>query len=66
MNITINDKQKELNEAVNLEQLITDVLKQDDGLIIRYNDKLINRNHWKDHTLKDGDEIQLIQFVGGG
>jgi sulfur carrier protein len=66
MKITLNGKLKEINNAENIEGFVSSLFAKCEGIIVELNEEMINRSQWKDHMLKDGDRIELIQFVGGG
>ncbi len=39
---------------------------QPDQLVVEINEKVIPKEKWKDHQLFENDQVELIQFVGGG
>lgn len=64
--ISVNGSTKEVAGDKNLEQLVRSLVEKNRGLIVELNKKIINRNHWRDHILQEGDVVELISFVGGG
>ncbi len=66
MKITVNGKEINNDTFKNLEDLVTSSLAKNEGAVVELNEKIIRRNHWKEQPLKEGDKIELIQFVGGG
>ncbi len=67
MKILINGKEKDIGDNIlNLNDFIDSILKNDKGKIIELNGKVIKKNGRKDILLKEGDRIELIQFMGGG
>jgi len=52
------------------EMTITDFLKlkdySPDRVAVELNGKIIPKANFKDITLKDSDEIEIVCFVGGG
>jgi thiamine biosynthesis protein ThiS len=66
--IRLNGKFEEWDndKYANLDALVKCKVKNEKGLIIELNQKLVNRNHWQEHQINDGDEIELINLVGGG
>lgn len=36
------------------------------GAVILLNDELIKRDNWKDVSIKENDEIEVLTFVSGG
>jgi sulfur carrier protein len=49
---------------------ITDALKAkgfpDKWIVVECNEEIIPSNAWSQHILKDGDCLEIVQFVGGG
>jgi sulfur carrier protein len=66
MKITVNGKIKEVNDGKNLEEFVTSSFEKNEGIIVELNEEIVNRNHWKEQSLQEGDALQLIQFIGGG
>lgn len=36
------------------------------GAVVLLNDELIKRDNWKDISIKENDEIEVLTFVSGG
>ena len=36
------------------------------GAVVLLNDELIKRDNWKDVSIKENDEIEVLTFVSGG
>ena len=66
MKITVNDKIKDVNSCKNVEELVSSLFEKNEGIIVELNEKMIKRDQWKEQPLKEGDTLQLIQFIGGG
>ena len=67
MKIFVNGKEKKISEKISsLNEFINIILKNDKGKIIELNGKVIKKGDRKSISLKDGDRIELIQFMGGG
>ena len=66
MKITINGQQKELTAAANLKDVIHQFCKDSNRVISELNGQIIKCAQWQDTPVKDGDTIELVNFVGGG
>ena len=67
MKIVINGKAKDIEDNIkNLRQCIELTQKDTSGLITELNGKIIKKGDRENILLKDGDKIELIQFMGGG
>ena len=46
---------------------LLDVLKvRNQTAIVEYNRKILDKNNYETTTLHEGDELELVRFVGGG
>jgi len=67
MKIVVNGKEKIISEKISsLNEFINIILKDEKGKIIELNGKVIKKGERESIYLKDGDRIELIQFMGGG
>ena len=66
MNITINGKQHPLNAAQNLTDIVNAYCKTPKHVISELNGSIIPSDKWANTSLKDGDTLELVTFVGGG
>lgn len=66
MKLTINGKETNNNAFANLEELIASSVTKIEGIVVELNGKIVRKNQWKEQLLKEGDKIEMIQFVGGG
>ena len=66
MQININGTAKNLPAAVNLAQLVAQCCKQPKHVITEVNGAIIPSGDWEKTSVKEGDAIELVSFVGGG
>lgn len=66
MKIILNGGQKELAGQMTLTSLINNFCKNPRYVIAELNGVIVKKNGWDDSTLKDGDSVELVNFVGGG
>ena len=67
MKLTINGDVKEIKDGVSLpELLIIENVEQPDMVSVQLNDEFITKDAHATVTLKDGDEINFLYFMGGG
>ena len=68
MNITLNGEK----EIINIPNpTITDLLKikdvkMPDMVSVEYNGDMLEKDQFQTTTLKDGDEVEFLYFMGGG
>ena len=65
MLLKVNGDEKELPEGTTLRQLVTSFKLAPEKVAIELNRRLV-RSEKYDTPLKDGDEVEIVTFVGGG
>jgi len=66
MNIKVNGEVKEYPENLTLDKLIDDLGIKDKVMASAVNMEIVKKDNWSSCILKDGDIIELLDFVGGG
>ncbi|MCK4890201.1 MAG: sulfur carrier protein ThiS [Candidatus Aminicenantes bacterium] len=67
MKIFVNGKEKMISDKISsLTDFIKIILENEKGKIIELNGKVIKKGEIEGISLRDGDRIELIQFMGGG
>jgi sulfur carrier protein len=66
MKVIINGTPKELPIPIGLEQLVGQFCKNPTHVIAEVNGEIIRSPQWPGRTIKEGDTIELVSFVGGG
>ncbi len=66
MKIQINGKEELIENIKNLSGLINSKNLKPENLVIEHNTKIISKEEFKNITIKEGDKIEIISFVGGG
>ena len=65
MNINLNGEKKESKNQT-LMDLVLEQGFDPDSLIVEVNFEVIRQEIWQDVSIKEGDNIELLSFVGGG
>jgi len=66
LNITLNGKSTELEEAMTVAELLELKRIELDRVIVEYNYDILVKDDWKTTLLNEGDNIEVLRFVGGG
>jgi len=66
MNIIINGTSHPLTSAKNLSDIVSAFCKQSKHVITELNGTIVPSEQWAQTSLKDGDALELVTFVGGG
>lgn len=67
MKLTINGDVKEIKDGIVLsELLVIEDVEQPDMVSVQLNDEFLTKDIYATTTLKEGDEINFLYFMGGG
>lgn len=66
MKIVVNGENKELIEQTTLEELIRQLGVRKETVVAEVNRQIVQLDKRSGIKLSDGDQVELIQFVGGG
>ena len=67
MKLTINGDSKEIKDGIVLSELLTiEDVEQPDMVSVQLNDEFLTKDTYATTTLKEGDEINFLYFMGGG
>ena len=65
MNVTINGESR-TTSAENLTALVAALGMKPDRVAIELNREIVPRDRWAQTKLNDGDQLEIVHFVGGG
>lgn len=65
MRLVINGEECALS-AANLAALITELGMKADRIAVELNRAIVPRAQWESTVLRDGDQLEIVHFVGGG
>jgi thiamine biosynthesis protein ThiS len=65
MNVTINGESRTAS-AENLTALVAELGMKPDRVAIELNREIVPRDRWAQTKLNDGDQLEIVHFVGGG
>lgn len=66
MKLVINGKETEINKTVTIKDIVREKGLNPLLVVIEHNYKIPERNSWETITLKEGDKLEILKFVGGG
>ena len=66
MQLVINGQTKEFSGTATIQGVIAQFSKNNAHLIAELNGTIIPTDKWGSTTLKNGDALELVAFVGGG
>ena len=65
MKLRINGEER-LLAAETLEALVAELGMKGDRVAVELNREIVPRARWAETPLKDGDQLEIVHFVGGG
>ena len=65
MNLLLNGK-SQTSSAATLSALVEQLGMKADRVAIELNREIVPRDQWPQTQLHDGDQLEIVQFVGGG
>ncbi|MEA2098771.1 MAG: sulfur carrier protein ThiS [Campylobacterota bacterium] len=66
MNIIINGVDKQFKSGITLENVLHDLSLTGKVMAAAINMEIVKQDSWSSYQLKDGDKLELLDFVGGG
>ena len=66
INIIVNGVDKSIENNFSLQQIISDLQIEDKVMAAAVNMDIVKKDDWNNYIPKDGDKLELLQFVGGG
>ena len=66
MKLMINGKQMEIPEGTTIADFLARHNLQPKSVVVEVNKVIIEREKYGDTTLKEGDTVEIVRFIGGG
>lgn len=64
--VTINGKTLDLPEETTVSDYLEDHLFKPVQIAVELNDEILPKSLYDETVLKDGDVVEIVQFMGGG
>ena len=66
MKLIVNGEEKTLEKVSSISDLLQQLGLKPDRVAVELNREIAPRDSWTETLLKDGDKLEIVQFVGGG
>ncbi|RAV17646.1 sulfur carrier protein ThiS [Paenibacillus contaminans] len=66
MRLTVNGELRDVPDVGTVSELLTAFKLENKILVVELNRAIIDRNSYGDTKLQDGDQVEIVHFVGGG
>ena len=64
--VFINGKKKYFRKNNNLFSLLNFLQIEKNGIAIEINQSVVPKSQYKNKIIRNGDQIEIVQFIGGG
>ena len=66
MKLKINGTETEIQDSLTVSGLLETLRIEPARVAVEVNMKIVKKCVFQDHVLKDGDSVEVVNFVGGG
>ncbi len=66
IHIIVNGEDKKIEENTTIQALLERLEIADKTMASAVNMDVVKKEQWDKHTLKEGDKVEFLHFVGGG
>ncbi len=66
MQVTVNGEVKEFFDGMSVNGIVAALGLQDYEVAVERNRAIIQRDHWTQTVVAEGDQLEIVHFVGGG
>ncbi|HSE48145.1 MAG TPA: sulfur carrier protein ThiS [Terriglobales bacterium] len=66
MKLRINGEERSFGRLASLDALIEQLGMKADRVAVELNREIVARARWADTPLREGDQLEIVHFVGGG
>ena len=66
LKVTVNGEPREIAAGSSLDDLLRSLELDPRMVVVEHNRGIVRRPHLRERRLEDGDQVELVHFVGGG
>lgn len=66
MNVMVNGQQQHMEEGMTVTRLLEELKIAPERVVVELNLAILKRAQHAGTVLKEGDQVEIVQFVGGG
>ncbi|MDR2090728.1 MAG: sulfur carrier protein ThiS [Clostridiales bacterium] len=64
--LKVNGEQRKFKDGQNIADLIKECGYDKDFIVVEVNLEIIPKGKYRERPLNDGDEVEILRFMGGG
>ncbi|MGH9971159.1 MAG: sulfur carrier protein ThiS [Pyrinomonadaceae bacterium] len=66
MELRVNGESREVADNLSLQELVRYLQLKPEQIAVELNHSVVRRAGWASTVLKEGDNVEIVHFVGGG
>ncbi len=66
MKLKINGTESKMQDGITVLGLLKDLKIEPERVAVEVNLQIVKKCNFNEHALKDGDSVEIVNFVGGG
>jgi thiamine biosynthesis protein ThiS len=66
LRVQVNGEIRELPDELTLDALVRQLALAPERVAIELNREVVRRARWAETVMRDGDQVEIVHFVGGG
>lgn len=66
MLVTLNGEPRELSDGSTIQDVVKSLGLQEKQVAVEHNRNILKRELWNETTVAEGDQLEIVHFVGGG
>ena len=66
MIVIVNGESREFKDGSTLGDILKELNIEDKVMAAAVNMQIVKKDNWQNYEVKDGDKLELLDFVGGG
>lgn len=66
MIVRVNGEQRDFEDQITLDILVKSLSLMPERIAVQHNLEVIKRSEWPSRVVVEGDQIEIVHFVGGG
>ena len=66
MRVMLNGESRHVRDALTVDELVGDLGLNQRRIAVEVNREVLARDQYGAHQLREGDVVEIIQFIGGG
>ena len=66
MNIELNGESRQLEKAIDILSMVRSLGLDPGWVVVEHNLNALDRKLWAETLLSEGDQVEIVRFMGGG